>query len=72
MAPKLDQLVEKYDKVILRKVDLSSRSGPIMEQSRSEFGVTGIPHVNVYGSGGELLGTARGIEAIEALVKKGL
>lgn len=74
MAPLVDQLVARYDKVLLRKVDLTDRKSAAAAQATSAYGLTGIPFFCVYDAKGELVGKVAGSElgALEWGIKKAL
>lgn len=66
-------MVEKYPKVLLRKVNIVDWESPAAAQAHKEFGLEGLPHVRVYGATGSLLADFMGadIDGIEAAVRKG-
>jgi hypothetical protein len=72
LGPKIDRLVERFERAVLRKVNIVSWESAAAQQSIEEFGLEQIPHVRVYGPDGALLGTPDDVAGIEAALKSGL
>jgi len=60
LKPKLHQLVQSRDDVVLRLVDLTDRNSPASAQAVREFNIQSIPYTRVYGPSGQFLGDVSG------------
>jgi hypothetical protein len=71
MKPDVDRLVEKYENVVIRRVDIVGPDSPAAKQAQTEFGMESIPYTRVYGPSGAFVAEIRGadVEAIEAAVR---
>ena len=71
LTPKLERLLLKYEKVALRKVDISHWESKAAKQAVKEFGLPGLPYVRIYGPKGKLIGTVHGnqIEKITEIME---
>lgn len=67
-------MVERNQKVLLRKVDIVDWDSPAARQAHAEFGLEGIPHVRIFDSQGKLVEDVAGMnpEAVERAVTKAL
>ena len=67
-------MVGRFDRVVLRKVDVVSFESDAWRQASEEFEARGIPLFAVYDAKGARVGTVPGanVAALEALVKKAL
>lgn len=66
-------MVAKYDRVLLRKVDLVDWDSAAAKQAERDFGLNAIPYLRVFDARGKSEGeVAPEIGAIEAAVKRAL
>lgn len=65
-------MVAKFEKVVLRKVDIQSWRSPAATRAGDDYGVTSIPHTAVFDPQGDYVDTVRGAKPadIEALIRK--
>lgn len=56
LAPELERMTEKYDRVLLRRVDILRSGTAAAEQMTREFSGRDVPHVVVFGADGASLG----------------
>lgn len=56
LAPELDRLAEKYDRVLVRRVDFMRSGTAAADQMSGEFGGREVPHVVVFQEDGTPLG----------------
>ncbi|HXX94296.1 MAG TPA: thioredoxin family protein [Planctomycetota bacterium] len=73
LGPELDRLTEKYDRVLVRRVDILRTGTPAADQMSREFAGRDVPHVVVFrGDGGALGPVAADPSAIETAVQRAL
>ncbi len=72
LEKRLERLLSERDDLALRKLDIVDWKSEATAQARSEFGLTAIPYVRVYGPDGSFVGEAKGndVTAIEALLAR--
>lgn len=74
MAPLVDQLVARNDKVLLRKVDIGARDSGTVRQAAAQYGMKSIPFYCVYDGKGTLVGKISDPElgAVDWAIRKAL
>ena len=73
LAPELDRLAEKYDRVLLRRVDIMRSGSAASDQMAREFAGKDLPHVVVFRADGTSLGpVVADPKSIEEAVRKAL
>ena len=73
LAPELDRLAEKYDRVLVRRVDVLRSGTAAAEQMAREFSGRDVPHVVVFAADGSSLGpVVADPKSIEQAVQSGL
>jgi thiol-disulfide isomerase/thioredoxin len=73
LAPELDRLAEKYDRVLVRRVDILRSGTAAAEQMSREFSGRDVPHVVIFAADGSPLGPVMADpKSIEQAVRKAL
>jgi thiol-disulfide isomerase/thioredoxin len=69
LGPQLEKIAKEDPQVVLRKMDIVQWGTPVTQQ----FGINAIPHVQVYGKTGKLIGEFAGgnVQELRALIAKG-
>jgi thiol-disulfide isomerase/thioredoxin len=71
LAPALDRLAERYDRLLVRRVDILRAGTPAADQMSRDFAGSDVPHVVVFRADGRALGPVRAdLPSIEAAVRK--
>jgi thioredoxin 1 len=72
-GPLIEQTVGRYEKAVLRKVNIVSWDSDAWRQASQAYGATGIPLICVFDGEGKLLGQVTGgnVGAVESLIKSG-
>ena len=73
LAPELDRLAGKYDRVLVRRVDIMRSGSAAAEQMTREFEGKDVPHVVLFGADGSRLAPVTpDAKSIEGSVRKAL